>query len=236
MPATEGAGLPASSSCLIALPCSAALPAGELADLASRGAELFELRLDLSAIATAADAAEAARSFAGHRLIATCRSAREGGRPRPDAERLELLRACAPHAAAIDIELSSTEIFAEVAALCSPGGPDLLVSHHDVAGTPPLADLARVADEAAAQDAAAIKIATVTKEPRDVEVLAELLATQLDLGRRIAVMGMGEGEIPRQSRVELGRAGSYFVYAKHGPHESAPGQPGLDWLAAQLRA
>ncbi|MBF2734542.1 MAG: type I 3-dehydroquinate dehydratase [Betaproteobacteria bacterium AqS2] len=112
MPATEGGGRP---SCLIALPCSAAPDPAELADLAARGADLFELRLDLSAIATADEAAAAAQGFAGHRLIATCRSEREGGRPRPDAERLALLRACAPHAAAIDIELSSTEIFDAVA-------------------------------------------------------------------------------------------------------------------------
>lgn len=235
MPATEERGLPAAASCLIALPCSAALPAAELAELAARGAGLFELRLDLSAIATAAEAAAAAQSFAGHRLIATCRAEREGGRPRPDAERLALLRACAPHADAIDIELSSAGIFAEAAALCGPGGPSLIVSHHDVAGTPPLAELLRVADEAAAKGAAAIKVATTTSRQREVEVLAELLAVQLRRGRRLAVMGMGDGEVARQSRVALGRAGSYFVYAKHGPHESAPGQPGLDWLAAQLR-
>ncbi len=101
--------------------------------------------------------------------------------------------------------------------------------------TPPLAALLQVADAAAAKGAAC-KVATVTKDAGDVAILAALLESQLRAGRRLAVMGMGENETARRSRVELGRAGSYFVYAKHGAHESAPGQPGLDWLAAQLRA
>lgn len=234
MAATEARRLPQSPTCLIAISCSGPVPAAELAALREQGAGIFELRLDLGELRTAEEAADAAASFADYPLIVTCRSEREGGRPRTEEERVAMLRACLPHAQAVDIEMSSPKLLAAIKPHCDDDGPDLIISGHYFEHIPGLEQLLGCADAAAGVGADIIKVAAVTRNAADTSVLEQLLQAQLDQGRRMAVMGMGEDEEAARSRAVLAKAGSCFVFASHGPHASAPGQPSLAWLAEQL--
>ena len=232
MPATDaGRRLPQSPTCMIAVPLDKPPKAEFLTKLRELGADLFELRLDLSELRTAKEAADAAAIFAGHPLIVTCRSKREGGRPRTEEEREAMLRACLPHAQAVDIELSSPELLAAIKPLCDDSGPDLIISGHYLDDAPDLKMLLERADEAAAAGADIIKIVTAAGSMEHVDTLAQVLQVQLDQGRRMVAMGMGEAVA--LSRQRLGKMGSCFVFAGISGFRG-PG-PALPWLVKHLR-
>ncbi len=225
--------LPRREGGAIAVPFDRAAKPGEIEGLEGDGADIFELRLDMAGSPSPEDAERMAASFGGRPLICTCRSAAEGGRGGADHERLMALAATVRHAHALDVELSSPSILPQAALLAAENGCELVVSLHFLDGTPELGDLEELAEQAAAAGADLIKVATTVSADGDVDTLAELLKRERDRGREIAVMGMGDGEAAAESRVRLAKLGSAFVFAR-AEIESAPGQPGLKWLAERL--
>ena len=232
MAATEARRrLPQSPTCMIAVPLDKPVKATFLTKLRELGADIFELRLDLGELRTAKEAADAAASFAGHPLIVTCRSKREGGRLRTEEEREAMLRACLPHAQAVDIELSSPELLAAIKPLCNDDGPDLIISGHYLDERPDFKKLLERADEAAAAGADIIKIVIAAGSIEYVDTLAQVLQVQLDQGRRMVAMGMGEAGA--YSRMRMGKMGACFVFAGLNGFRG-PG-PTLPWLVKNLR-
>lgn len=215
------------------MPFDRAARPGEAASLAKGGADIFELRLDLAQANGPEVAEKMAASFAGAPLISTCRCASEGGKGGEDMERLMLIAATVRHAHAIDVELSAASILPEAAMLAESNGCELIVSFHGLSGTPGIGELEEKAEQAVVAGASIIKVATRCDDEGDVDTLAKLLEGQKAKGHDIAVMGMGDTEVAKQSRVRLARQGSLFVFASAGL-ESAPGQPRLKWLADQL--
>ena len=217
----------------IAVPFTESPAAGELATLTEQGADIFELRLDLIASATPQQAGKIASAFAGFPLIATARSIAEGGRNCAGQERVGLLAAAAEHAWAIDIELASRDLHEAVAKLAAEHNCDLIVSSHHFDATPDPEKLTRLAQNAFAIGADVFKIACQVASQADVNNLADLIAAGGKDSQRIAAMGMGDSELARQSRVQLAKAGSLFVFAS-ARNATAAGQPSLQWLARQL--
>ena len=225
--------LPRRKGGAIAIPFAKAANKNETAQLLGQGADMFELRLDLAGIETPEEAERMAASFGAGPLICTCRSSEEGGTDKEDYERLMMLAATVGHAHAIDMELSSATILPQAALLAENNGCELVVSHHDLSATPGMARLDEIADWAIDAGADIIKIATTCHSDEDIGRLADFLERRVALGQDLAVMGMGDNEFAKQSRVKMAGLGSVYVFASAG-FESAPGQPGLEWLAGQL--
>ena len=166
----------------------------------------------------------------GTPVLVTIRSASQGGRFR-DADPLRLVRfgEALQVASWADIE-DDAPIAAEVGRLVAerPFG-QLVVSHHDFAGTPPLPDLLAVIDRCHATSPGAIaKLATAVTCDEDRTVLRTLLAQR---PIRTAVIGMGDDGF----RIELAAAGSRLAYGFVGA-PTAPGQTSAETLHARLVA
>jgi 3-dehydroquinate dehydratase-1 len=196
--------------------------------------DVVEARLDLwSAPALDACAAAAARLEAeGTPVLVTLRAAAQGGRfAASEPGRLALYRAALAVASWADVE-DDAAIRGDVAALvrARPGGGQLVVSHHDFACTPPLAELERLVDgcRAAAPDAIA-KLATAVRADADRAALLEVLARRPG---RTCVIGMGAAD---GLRIELGARGSLLVYG-YLDAPTAPGQLSAADTDARLRA
>ena len=217
----------------IAVPFDRRPETGELAALAALGADIFELRLDMAGCDSPEQAHELARAFKGFPLIATARSVAEGGRANDDQMRLMLLAATVEYASAIDIELASSSLHDRVIRMASSHECDLIVSFHHFGATPDSGKLAQLSRDAFALGADVFKIACLTRNEDEVGRLAALLAAGKEFGKKIAAMGMGDSQLARDSRVKLGRAGSFFVFARSAK-ETAPGQPEIEWLAEKL--
>jgi 3-dehydroquinate dehydratase I len=166
----------------------------------------------------------------GTPVLVTIRSASQGGRfQQPDPVRLERFREALQVATWADVE-DDAPIVAEVARLVAarPSG-QLVVSHHDFARTPPLADLLGVVDRGHATSPGAIaKVAAAVTTGADRTVLRDLLAQRPGA---TAVIGMGDDAF----RVELAAAGSRLAYGFVGI-STAPGQTSAEALHTRLLA
>src|SRR5207253_2508836 len=114
----------------------------ELAALAAAGgADLIELRADLCEEPRPETLpALLARLRAGGRpLILTTRAAAEGGRPMDDARRRALYTSGLPHADAIDVEIASTALAAELVPQARAAGKTAVLSVHVPHPPPPAA-------------------------------------------------------------------------------------------------
>jgi 3-dehydroquinate dehydratase-1 len=194
------------------------------------GVDVLEARVDLfDAPEVAAWADACARiEAAGTRVLVTLRAAREGGRwTRPDAERLPLYVEAMGAASWVDVEAASP-IAAEVAAAAHARGRTAVLSHHDFAKTPPLAELERVVASCRTLGADVAKVATKVTTAQDSETLFALLRAHPDA---TCVIGMGEESL----RTELAARGSLLAYA-YFDTPTAPGQPSVAELDARLRA
>src|SRR5947209_1062401 len=133
--------------------------AGGEADLealvGAAGADLIELRADLCEDPRPEPLpALLARLGAGGRpLILTARAAAEGGRPLDEARRRALYAAGLPHADAIDVEIASTALAAELVPQARAAGKTVMLSAHALHATPPAAALLELVDRAEAPGA-----------------------------------------------------------------------------------
>jgi 3-dehydroquinate dehydratase-1 len=190
------------------------------AELPGAAEGLVELRIDLFAERGGEAVLARARACRPATLLATIRSAREGGQWDGDeGERLALFRAVIPGVDAVDIELSSRDILDEVAAAAKSAGKTVIISFHDFESTPELGRLAEICAEARKKGADIVKIATFARDPRDIRVLARLTLDEAE--KDIITVGMGP--LGALTRIFFPALGSLLTYA-HAGAATAPGQ------------
>jgi 3-dehydroquinate dehydratase/shikimate dehydrogenase len=197
---------------------------GELAPLA----DLFEIRadrvidLDLLTILRART----------RPLILTCRPVSQGGAwdDEDPRRRLTLLEAVKRHFDYVDVELRSG--FMEV--MVEKVGEGLIVSHHDVHGTPD--DLDGLYQEISDTGA---DIAKIVVRPRSIADVGRLLAfaTRARDAGGTPLVALALGPLGTLTRILAGRYGAPFTYASAAVGaESAPGQIPAGVMADLYRA
>ena len=121
----------------VAVPLFRKLTPDAFRALRDSGMDIAEIRLDMSGAQTPREAAELTGAFAGAGvpLIATARSALEGGRWTGDEKsRRDVLLAALEFADAADVELSSGDALPEVVSAARKGGKVAIVSRHNFSG------------------------------------------------------------------------------------------------------
>lgn len=209
--------------------------AGGEADLealaSAGGADLLELRADLfdqPGVPRVLAALDRLRP-AGRPIIFTARAAGEGGRAMPDALRAELYRATLPHVDAIDLEIASAALVAELVPAARTAGRTVILSAHDFAATPARDTLFALVDAALGLGADLPKLATHTATLDDLRTLLDVTLTAAGEG----VVTLGMGAFGPLSRIVLPAAGSLLTYGAAGAG-TAPGQTPVAELAALI--
>jgi 3-dehydroquinate dehydratase I len=214
----------------VAVPFADRTTRAEVLALALRGLDVAELRIDHFARFDPAHVLAQLDVFARIPVLATIRSAAEGGGWKgTEAERLALFRALLPRADAVDVEIAS-EIAGEVVGLARAAGKLAIASFHDFEKTPGDAELADVVARGRALGADVVKIATAVAGPCDLRSLARLLVGTDDIG--LIAIGMGDRALA--TRLLFPALGSLLTYA-HAGAATAPGQIPLDEMHALLR-
>jgi 3-dehydroquinate dehydratase-1 len=213
----------------VAVPFADHATRAEVAALRAQGLDVAELRVDHFARAGAEHVLAQLDVFAGTPLLATIRSAAEGGGWKgPEAERLALFRALLPRVGAVDVEIAS-EIARDVVAAARAAGALAIASFHDFAKTPDFTALEAVVARGRALGADVVKIATGVAAPGDVRTLARLLVSTDDIG----VIAIGMGDRALATRLLFPALGSLLTYA-HAGDATAPGQIPLAEMTALL--
>jgi len=165
-------------------------------------------------------------------LIATIRTAREGGRwTGSERERERLFDLVLPLVDAVDLELSARGLARRVGRKAHDLGRTVIVSFHDFRRTPPLATLTRRIRSARSLGADIVKLATTARAPADVARLLRILMTQ----PRVPLVVIAMGRVGTLSRVFFSAAGSLLTYAfDENDTATAPGQLSLRALQAEL--
>jgi 3-dehydroquinate dehydratase-1 len=198
----------------------------------AQGVDLVELRID-EFQDTRPQAVEAeCERLRGIPLLATIRSAVEGGAwKQNDHVRLDLFRAVLPMVDAIDIELSSRSMRELLIADAKEAGKTVLGSFHDFEDTPQDALLNRLADDARRVGVDLLKVAA---HCNDVLSLRRLARFTLDHAQRGCVV-IAMGPIGASSRIFFPALGSRLTYTFLG-EPTAPGQLNCDDTLAYLNA
>ncbi|MBI4398453.1 MAG: type I 3-dehydroquinate dehydratase [Candidatus Omnitrophica bacterium] len=193
------------------------------------GLDVVELRIDLFSCLDEQYVITEIKKYAAFPILATIRSAREGGGwKKSEKKRLHLFNVVIPHVHAVDIELSSP-IAKEVAQRARRAGKTVLVSHHNFMHTPAKPALEKILKQAKSIRADIVKIAAEAHNLNDVRTLADFLLTHRQ--ENLVVIAMGkEGVV---SRILFPALGSFLTYA--GLEDGlAPGQLNLaqtsEWL------
>ncbi len=184
--------------------------------------DFFELRLD----ALGAHTPTAMKMIDQLRapLIITARHPREGGvKPLSTHERRALLNGILPQAAYVDIELRSVRALASVLEKARVQKTGVIISFHDLRGTPGRPQLDEIARAARSLGGDILKIATRTDTPAQCDRLRNFFA---DAVARFPTAAMGIGKLGRRMRSEFFRGGSVLNYAHLG-HAPIAGQPSL---------
>src|SRR6266516_8064149 len=211
--------------------------AGGEADLqalvAAGGADLVELRADLSNDPRPETLpALLARLGAGGRpVILTTRAAAEGGRPMDEARRRALYTSGLPHADAIDVEIASTALAAELVPQARAAGKTVMLSAHALHATPPAAALLELVDRAEALGADLTKLVTHARNLGDLRVLLEVTL----VARARGIVTLATGPAGPLSRVVLPAAGSLLTYGHLGRPTAPWGQLPIAPLAGLRR-
>jgi len=184
-----------------------------------RGLDLLEARLD----STAQSALSKIKVWPLP-VIATARHPAEGGAGNLTVtQRHRLLESALPWASALDVELRSSRELAPVVAQAHQYGRTVILSHHDFKATPSLSSLKKLATRAADQGADLFKVATLLREPRDLQRLIEFQTANV----KVPVVTMGMGPAGKLSRIVLSGFGAPLCYGWLG-NPQVPGQwPGL---------
>ncbi len=216
---------------LIAVPLVTADPplAEQIRAAQAAGANLVELRVD-----RIGDVAAVATTLLQPRilpLIATVRSAAEGGAWTADepARTALLAQLAGFRPEYVDIELATWQRDAALRRRMEALKPatSLIVSHHDLRGTP--ARLDPLFDELAATPADVLKAVFTPRDATDAwRVLGQLAAR--GAGRRVIALALGEAGLV--TRVLARKFGAFCTFASLAPErQSAAGQP----MIADLR-
>lgn len=235
----------AAGSTRIAVPIVQACPAiaAQVEHAARLGADLVELRADrIRDLEAVADYLGRPQTLPA---IVTVRSKTEGGSwEGNEAQRREaILRLARLRPAFIDVELvtweSAPSFRSELSALLAPppanteagAGPRLIISHHDLAGTP--ADLTSLISRLAATPAYAIKLVTTPADATDALRMLDMLK---ELGGLRPVIALGIGEAGLITRVLSRKLRAFLSFASiDDDRQSATGQPTIAALRERFR-
>ncbi|MFD0200791.1 MULTISPECIES: type I 3-dehydroquinate dehydratase [Saccharothrix] len=190
------------------------------AEARSAGVDVAELRIDRFSRTDVGHVLAQVRAFEGLPVLATVRSAAEGGGwSGAEEARLELFREVAPLVDAVDVELSSDGIVADVIAAAHAHDALAVVSYHNFDHTPDTSELDRIARAAKEAGADIVKISTMATKAADLKVLASLLVNAGDTEMIVIAMG----EIGTASRIFFPALGSRLTYTFIG-HQPTSGQ------------
>ncbi len=204
----------------------------EVDHLLAAGVDIAEWRVD-HLLAERLDDLAAVPTLAGslrHRLgstplLLTVRSAAEGGRADlADADYARAVEALlrARVGDAVDLELARTAVLPDLVALAREAGARVVVSSHDVAGTPTAEEIGARLAEMADAGADIVKAAVTAHTARDVLALLEATDTaRAELDVPLVTMAMGPaGLVSRLCGEVFGSAVTFGAVDR----PSAPGQ------------
>ena len=205
---------------------------GELPGLAkATGADVVELRADLfdDPRPEGLVAALGQLRAAGRPILLTVRSAAEGGTPWPDDRRAALYAAGMALVDAVDVEIASRDLAADVLSRARTAGRLVILSAHDFRATPSRDGLLDLVERARTLGADLPKLATRTATIDDLRTLLDVTLAARDEG----VVTLGMGPFGPLSRLVLPAAGSLLTYGAAGK-PTAPGQLPVGELAQWL--
>ena len=186
----------------------------------AEGVDAVELRIDRFSSWDTAFALDEVGRYAGIPTVATIRAGAEGGGwTQPEAARAALYEAVIPQVDAVDIELSSTDILAEVIEAAHASGRLALGSYHNFEQTPALDVLEKIASEGRRRGADIVKVACFCQGPEDLQRWAHFTVDQAEEG----VITIGMGPAGMLSRIFFPALGSLLTYTFLGA-PTAPGQ------------
>lgn len=187
---------------------------------AADGRSLVELRLDAIHPQTPEALVAFTQTYAGFPLLATLRHGDEGGGWRgTEAERLAAYQAVLPLVHAVDVEIESGAITADVVAAARNEKRLSIGSFHDFETTPPAERLEAVHERGRALGVDIVKIAARCNSEEDLRRLAEFTLRHRDEN----VITVGMGAFGLASRVFFPLLGSLVTYTFLGA-PTAPGQ------------
>jgi 3-dehydroquinate dehydratase-1 len=201
----------------------------DLDALTSEVADLLELRADLfdePDVPRVLDAVARLRAT-GRPIVFTARAASQGGRAMPETRRAELYRAALPHVDAIDLEIASRALVADLVPIARAAGRTVVLSAHDFVVTPSRDTLLALVEAARALGADLPKLATHATTLDDLHTLIDVTRTAAADG----IVTLGMGALGPLSRIVLPAAGSLLTYGAAGGG-TAPGQTPVAELAA----
>ncbi|RMF84700.1 MAG: type I 3-dehydroquinate dehydratase [Planctomycetota bacterium] len=217
--------------------------ADQVADAGRRGADIVELRVDrIGDVGAVEELLRAPRCVP---LILTVRTADEGGAwDGEEAERIALVeRLGLLGPGYVDVEWASwrrsANLRQKVGLVCERSdrlGGDrplnkLILSHHDLRGTPE--DLDAVAEPLAAEPAAVAKLVFTARDATDA---LRVLCMLHRYAQRRPTIALAMGEPGLATRVLAPKFGGFLSFASRGVgRESAPGQPTLEELRGVYR-
>lgn len=193
--------------------------------------DLVEVRLD----AVGTDTPDWLRTCqnweaAGLPVMVTVRLQAEGGKwHRADKDRERLLLSALDALSAIDVELNS-DLSASLCEYAAQKNKTAIISYHNFALTPSLADLRAIVARIRQLPHAVPKLAAMVNSEADIRILTELL--QSELPQPICVIGMGP--LGASTRTAFPALGSCLTYG-HIDKSSAPGQLSAANLVDALR-
>ena len=148
-----------------------------------------------------------------------------------EARRRDLYAAGLPHADALDVEIASSALAAELAPRARAAGKTVILSAHALDATPPTATLLQLVDRAQALGADVTKLVAQASAPEDLRTLLEV--TLAARARGIVTLAMGP--MGPLSRVLLPAAGSLLTYGHVGRPTAPSGQLAVAELAPLVR-
>lgn len=195
---------------------------------ASAGGDLVEIRLDLLDLQPTPDEVARFVRESARPLLVTVRSKAEGGAFRgTEPARIALLLAALDKGAAVDVEAACADAD-RVLAYARERGGRVVLSSHDLVGTPDAAEILARLRDAARRGAWVGKVACTFRSSQDA---AAALAACLDARREglsYAVMGVNDATL----RLLGPLLGQSLVYARpDGVPATAAGQPTVGELA-----
>lgn len=199
----------------------------------AEGADILELRIDLFRSIEKDYIVKLIKSIKGKGLpiIATIRKKEEDGkRYISDDERLKLFNAVIPLVDAIDIELESKSILKEVIRKAHANKKTIIISYHNLTGTPLNAKLEDMIKKASKIGGDIVKIAAFTNSKEDVIRLMKIILKYKS--KNIIIISMGSKGVI--SRVFFPFMGSLLTYGYINV-PSAPGQFPINILIEELR-
>jgi shikimate dehydrogenase/3-dehydroquinate dehydratase type I len=224
---------------LICIPITADTRTAALRDLddSLSYADVVELRMDLIRDGDLQTLMERCRQGAGQVKILVTNRRRCQESDSVEERRIEVLKtAVVLGANFVDIELDTPEVLRkELFALIKDHGcrTRLIVSHHDVAGTPSARKLKAIFHDCVLADADVVKIVTTASCAEDNLRVLELIPYARNKNRDVIAFCMGaEGKISRIGSLLLGSFLNFVALAKGA--ESAPGQMTVEEMNAVM--